>query len=204
MGKFIKIIIILVLSAVLLLMAYSFILDKLGQYLYYKDELKPADVIVVVGGEEAENVKYSVKLFNEGWARKDKIIMTGGNLAGRFTMASLMKDYALSLGIPKEAVLLENKSKLPDESAFYIKDMLTKYGYKSCIVVTAQYESKRISKIFRKIMGDKIRIISAPVDETWFKFDHWWTRSRDGAKILDEYAKLFWLLVFGVKENVTS
>jgi uncharacterized SAM-binding protein YcdF (DUF218 family) len=192
MGKFIRIIIILVLSAVLLLMAYGFILDKLGQYLYYKDELKPADVIIVVRGEEAENVKYSVKLFNEGWARKDKIIMTDGALVGRFTVASLMKDHALSLGIPKDAILLENKSKLLEEGALYTKDILTKYGYKSCIVVTAQYESKRVNKIFRKIMGDEIRIISAPVDETWFKFDHWWTRSRDGAKVLDEYTKLFW------------
>lgn len=182
-------------------MAYSFILDKLGQYLYYKDELKPADVIVVVDGEEAENVKYSVKLFKEGWARKDKIIMTGGTLVGRFTVASLMKDHALSLGITNDAILIENKSKLPDESAFYIKDMLTKYGYKSCIVVTAQYESKRISKIFKTIMGDEIRIINAPVDETWFKFDHWWTRQRDGAKVLDEYAKLFWFFVFGIDKN---
>lgn len=204
MGKFIRIIIILVLSAVLLLMAYSFILDKLGRYLYYKDELKPADVIIVVGDGEAENVKYSVKLFKEGWARKDKIIVTGGTLIGRFTTASLMKDAAMSLGIPKEVILLEDKSKLFDESAFNIKNMLAKYDYKSCIVVTSQYESKRINKIFRKIMGEEIRIISAPVDETWFNFDHWWTRQRDGAKVLDEYAKLLWMLVFGINEKVTN
>jgi hypothetical protein len=79
MLKLLKILIAFALIGALLYLGHGFILEKAGRYLYYKDELKPADVIVILSGEKTERVEYGVKLFKEGWARKDKIMNGGGN-----------------------------------------------------------------------------------------------------------------------------
>ena len=201
MFKFIKVLVAFALISGLLYVGHGFILEKAGRYLYYKDEIKPADVIVVLAGEETERVEYGVKLFKEGWARKDRIILAGGPLVWKYTWASLMKEHAKYLGVPKKAILLEDKSRNTEEDARFTKEILNKYGYKSCILVTSPYHSRRATKIFRKIMGDKIIVISAPAEKSWFSFDEWWKRRRDRARVLDEYSKFMWLLIFGLKDN---
>jgi len=199
-----KILIAFVVLLGLLYVGRGFILEKAGRYLYYKDELKPADVIVVLAGEETERVEYGAKLLKEGWARKDKIILTGGPLVWKYTWASLMQEHAVSLGVPKSAILLADKSRTTEEDAAFTKELMTKHGYKSCILVTSPYHSRRALKIFKKIMGNKIRIISAPSEEVWFQFDEWWQRERDRARVLDEYSKFIWLLIFDIKDKAAA
>ncbi len=204
MFKFIKVLIAFAIIFGLLYISHGFIFEKAGKYLYYKDELKPADVIVILAGEEKERVEFGAKLYKEGWARKDKIIMAGGPLVWKYTWASLMKQHAIALGVPKEAILLEDKSKSTEEDAIFTRDIMKQYKYKSCILVTSPYHSKRAIKIFRKILGDEIKVISYPVETSWFSFNKWWERRRDRAIVLDEYSKFMWLWIFGIKSNVDS
>jgi uncharacterized SAM-binding protein YcdF (DUF218 family) len=201
MFRFLKILIAFALILLLLYAGHGFILEKAGRYLYFKDELKPADVLVVLAGEETERVEYGVKLFKDGWARKDKMVLSGGPLVWKYTWASLMKEHAMYLGVPKGAILLEDKSRNTEEDARFTKEILNKYRYKSCILVTSPYHSRRATKIFRKIMGDKIIVISAPSEKSWFSFDEWWKRRRDRSRVFNEYSKFVWLWIFGVKDN---
>lgn len=204
MFRFLKILIAFALISALLYIGHGFILEKAGRFLYYKDELKPADVIVVLAGEETERVEHGAKLFKEGWARKDRMILAGGPLVWRYTWASLMKEHAIYLGVPKNAILLEDKSRTTEEDARFTKEIMNKHGYKSCILVTSPYHSRRATRIFRKIMGDKIMIISAPAEKSWFSFDEWWKRRRDRAMVLNEYSKFMWLWIFGLKDNLAA
>src|SRR4030066_2092434 len=171
MFKFFKFLVAFALILGLLYVGHGFILEKAGKYLYYKDELKPADVIVVLAGEETERVEYGVKLFKAGWARKDKMVLAGGPLVWKYTWASLMKEHAMYLGVPKNAILLEDRSRTTEEDARLTKEIFNKYGYRSCILVTSPYHSRRATKIFRKVMADKIMVISAPAEKSWFSFD---------------------------------
>lgn len=204
MFKFIKGLVAFVIILGLLYIGHGFILEKAGRYLYYKDEMKPADVIVILAGEETERVEYGVKLFKEGWARKDRIILAGGPLIWKYTWASLMKEHAIFLGVPKNAILLEDESRTTEEDVRFTQEILNKYGYKSCILVTSPYHSRRATRIFRKIMGDKIILISAPAEKSWFSFDEWWKRRRDRAMVLNEYSKFMWLWIFGLKDNLAT
>lgn len=202
MFKCLKILIAFIILVALLYIGYGFILKEAGRFLYYKDELKPADVIVVLAGEETERVEHGVKLFKEGWSRKDRMILTGGPLVWKYTWASLMQEHAVHLGMPRNAIVLADRSRTTEEDALFTKEIMDKYGYKSCIIVTSPYHSRRALKIFKRGMGDKIKIISAPAEESWFKFDEWWKRERDRARVLDEYSKFIWLLIFGFKNEV--
>jgi len=201
MFKFFKILITLAVILVLLYIGHGYILDKAGKYLYYKDVMKPADVIVVLAGEETERVEYGVKLYQEGWARKDKIILAGGPVVWKYTWASLMKEQAVSLGIPKDAILLEDQSETTEEDARFTKQILDTHQYKSCILVTSPYHSRRAYTIFKKIMGKEITVISAPCNPSWFRFDDWWKRRKDRANVLAEYSKIVWLWVFGIEKS---
>jgi len=204
MFKFIKILIIFAILSGLFYVSHGLMFEKAGKYLYYKDEMKPADVIVVLAGEETERVEHGVKLFKEGWARKDKVILAGGPLVWKYTWASLMKEHAIFLGVPKDAILLEDRSRTTEEDAIFTKEIFNKYGYKSCILVTSPYHSRRALKIFRKVMADKIMVISAPAEKSWFSFDEWWKRRRDRSRVLDEYSKFIWLWIFGLRGDLAD
>jgi hypothetical protein len=49
-------------------------------------------------------------------------------------------------------------------------------------------------------MEKDIKIIHAPVEDSWFRTHDWWKRKRDRARVLDEYSKLLWLWIFGLQE----
>jgi len=198
MFRCIKVIVLLLILAALVFFGHPFLLDKAGKFVYKKDELKPADVIVILAGEEKERVEYGTYLFREEWAKKDRIIMAGGPLVWKYTWASLMREHAEHLGIPGKDILLEDRSRNTEEDAKYTKDILQKYKYKSLILVTSPYHSKRAYTIFQKVMGKDIKIISAPVENSWFKFEDWWKRRRDRSMVLNEYSKFLWLWIFGV------
>lgn len=178
----------------------SFVLDKAGRYIYEKDELRPADVIVVLAGEEEERVEYGVKLFKEGWARKDRIIMTGGPVVGKHTYAALMKEQAEELGVPGKYILLADKSRSTEQDAKCTGKILKKNGYTSVVLVTSPYHSKRASIIFKRILPG-VRIISAPTDKSWLSFDQWWSRTRDRDMVLNEWSKFIRLWIFGVQKR---
>ena len=198
MFKCFKFLIMIIILTALIYFGHPFLLDKAGKLIYEKDDLKPADVIVILAGEDTERVEYGVYLFREEWAKKDRIIMAGGPLVWKHSWASLMKEHAEYLGIPGKDILLEDKSRTTEEDAKYTMDILKKYGYTSLILVTSPYHSRRASAIFQKIMGKEIKVISAPVENSWFKFSDWWKRRRDRSTVLNEYSKFLWLWIFGV------
>ncbi len=203
MFRCIKLLILFFVLAGAVYFGHGFLLEKAGRYLYAKDELKPADVIVVLGGEQTERVEYGVKLFKEGWARKDRIILTGGPVVGTHTLAGMMKEQAEALGVSGKDILLADRSMSTEEDARETGDIVKKRGYRSLILVTSPYHSKRALLYFRRLVPD-VRIVSAPADKSWFRFGGWWMRGRDRDTVLSEFGKLIRLWVFGMRNGATS
>lgn len=201
MFRLIKFMLMIAVVGGLLFLAHGPVLTKAGELIIKKDEMKPADAIVILAGEETERVEYGVKLFKDGWARKDLIVMAGGPLVWKYTWAGLMKDHAESLGVPARKILVEDKSRTTEEDAYYTKEILKKNRIASVILVTSPYHSRRASIIFEKVLGKDIRIINAPAENSWFRVDEWWKRRRDRAAVLNEFSKYLWLWIFGVQEK---
>lgn len=121
MIRLLKSLFLLAFVAGILFFTHGLILTKAAEMLIKKDEMKPADVIIVLAGEQEERVMHGVKLFRDDWARKDRIIMAGGPLVWKYTWAALMKEQAESLGIPGTKILTENESRSTEEDALYSK-----------------------------------------------------------------------------------
>ncbi|MDP2157801.1 MAG: YdcF family protein [Nitrospirota bacterium] len=201
MIRILKFLFLIAFVAGILFLIHGFVLTRAAEMLVKKDEMKPADVIVVLAGEQEERVLYGIKLFKDDWARKDRIIMAGGPLVWKYTWAALMKEQAESLGIPGKKILLEDKSRSTEEDALYTKEILQKNGFKSIILVTSPYHSRRASLIFIRVLGSEFKVISAPSDESWFSVNDWWKRRRDRSVVLSEFSKYIWLWIFGVQEK---
>ncbi len=201
MIRLLKGLFLLAVLAGILFFTHSIVLTKAAEMLIKKDEMKPADVIVVLAGEQEERVMHGVKLFRDDWARKDRIIMAGGPLVWKYTWAALMKEQAESLGIPGTKILTENESRSTEEDALYTKEILKKNGFKSIILVTSSYHSRRAALIFKRVLGSEIRIISAPVNDSWFSVNDWWKRRRDRSAVLNEFSKYVWLGLFGIQDK---
>jgi uncharacterized SAM-binding protein YcdF (DUF218 family) len=201
MFRLLKLMLMIALAAGTLYFAHGPLLTKAVTMIIRQDEMKPADAIVVLAGEETERVEYGARLFKNGWARKDMIIMSGGPLVWKYSWAGLMKDHAESLDVPAGNILIQDKSRSTEEDAIYTKELMKKNHIASIILVTSPYHSRRASIIFERVLGKDIGIISAPVENSWFEISDWWKRRRERATVLNEVSKYIWLWIFGVQET---
>lgn len=90
------------------------------------------------------------------------IIVSGGAIHNRFSEALTMKEYALQRGIDENYILIENKAKSTYHNMMYSKEIMKKYHFKNCYVVTnswhrikAKYYAKKFELNFEMINAQK-------------------------------------------------
>lgn len=121
-------------------------------------ELRPADVIVVLGvgppvdeqGRPAEElvrrVAKGVELYNAGLA--PAMIMTGGNTYRDYYESSVMKEAAVDRGVPAGAIIEEREAMDTIGNARCSAGIMRDHGWERVIVVSSPYHLKRAKKLF--------------------------------------------------------
>jgi len=134
--------------------------DILVYPLIHNDQPQKSDVIIVLGagmnklGEinktAQERVKETKLLFDEGFGQN--IILTGGKdkKYGYFN-SEKMEEYAVQIGIPKEDIFLETKSKNTYENAVFSKEIMIENNWENALVTTSDFHTKRSCWIFKKL-----------------------------------------------------
>lgn len=115
------------------------------------DDARPSDAIVVLGAAQydgtpspqlAARLDHASDLYERGIA--PLVVVTGGKQpADRFTEAEASRAYLLDLGVPDEAILLENEGGTTYESLTRTADMLRERGSSQVVVVTDPYHVLR-------------------------------------------------------------
>jgi uncharacterized SAM-binding protein YcdF (DUF218 family) len=174
-------------------------LNGMGRFLIVRDEINPADVIIVLSGDEnGERVDEAVRLYRQGYARK--VLMSGGPLAWRLTAAEWMKRQAVARGVPEKAIMLEGKSRSTVENARFSLRILKENKVSSCILVTSPQHSRRSKRVFNKFFArEGIEVFSHPVplEQSEFKLPGWWRRHEDTQKVMWEYVAFVYYLLRG-------
>lgn len=82
------------------------------------------------------------------------------------TEAKAMIEYLSEKGIPKEKLILEDKSRDTIGNAYFVKGILKKNGWKKIIIVTSDFHIDRTKYIFKKVFGKgfKINFVKAGSD----------------------------------------
>ena len=149
------------------------------QYLPNTD-LPKADVIVVLGGgtetgayprqfpevnSAGDRMLYGIRLYQQGMA--EHLLLSGGTITwmdeDSSTPASDMAVLMTSLGVPQDALWLEDKSQNTYENAVFAKTYLKEKNINRILLVTSAMHMPRSVKLFE---AQGFEVIPAPVDYT--------------------------------------
>lgn len=171
--------------ALVFIVKFDSILTTMGNFLIVNNMPQKADVIIVLGGSSGDRVTYGATLYKSGYA--DKVLLAGNQIG--------MEKQALSQGIPESAILLEDQSQTTFENAKYSLKIVQDQGYKSAIVVTSPYHTRRASIIFAQFFKG-IHLTICPVPYNPAMAQRWWKYSNSREFVISEYLKLVWHYLF--------
>jgi len=135
-------------------MALAGFIDGYGQ----KNRAQKAAAIVVLGarvrpdGKAGQGLQmrvlHAVRLYKKGFA--PTIIMTGGVGDNAPSEAKVAADLAVLNGVPREAIIEENKSTSTWENAAFASVICKKRGWKSVLIVSDPFHLWRARRNFER------------------------------------------------------
>ena len=121
------------------------------------DETRPADAVIILGagtsGSEVspvfrERIRHGVWLYRSGYA--GKLILTGGYGEGSTRSdAYIAMQYALSLGVPEEDILIEERSTITQENLANAKAIMDENSLRTALLVSDPLHMKRAMLLAR-------------------------------------------------------
>jgi uncharacterized SAM-binding protein YcdF (DUF218 family) len=168
------------------------LLRSMSQALVYEDPLVKADAIVVLSGGNGNRIEAAARLYREGFG--EKLLFSGFRVYPETYSSSLMKTYALKLGVPEANIISSNphvEVSTRGESLANL-ELLNVNHIKKFIIVTSAYHTRRTNLIYKNavsLVGYDVEYIVYPAPDPFVPIESWW-KIRTGQKgIFLEYAK---------------
>ena len=127
-----------------------------------------ADAIVVLGGGSYNTgvlKEDSMKRLLTGFILHKRynlpLILSGGASPSNLPEAEAMKQVLQELGVDKESIITEVRSRNTRENALYVREICKKKGFKRVVLVTSAYHMPRAVEAFRRVGLD---VVPYPTD----------------------------------------
>ena len=144
-----------------------------------RDESAPADCIIVLGAGTngrtpnpvfRERLHHAVTLYEKGYS--DVILLTGGYSPGNaYSDAAIAGQYLMELGIPEDAILLEEKSTITQENLEYAKEIMDLHDLSTAIIISDPLHMKR-----SMMMAKDYEIDALPSPTPTTRYQTWRTK----------------------------
>lgn len=183
-------------------------LKRLGNYLIIKNNTSPSDIIVVLGGGSIERIRTGVRLYQKGIAHKLLIYrsISKDKLLKSNTASTSTTQEAIRLGVKTKDVIHEDNPRTTADEVKNLFQKFTELGFKSAIIVTDGYHTKRVDILFRGfIKQPSFRISFCSTGREYFDPNKWWHKKEDTKNLIDEYfalAETFLSLKFEYFQNL--
>lgn len=141
--------------------------ETIWHYHQMNHRLVRADAILVLCSHDKKVAERGAELFLGGWA--PLLIFSGG--LGAITRdiwteseADQFAEIAIAMGVPKERILIENKSTNTGENILFTKQLLAERDIdpQKFILVQKPYMERRSFATFRKIWPEKEVLVTSP------------------------------------------
>ena len=141
--------------------------QTIWDYHHLDHQLAPADAILVLCSHDKAVAKRGAELFLQHWA--PLLIFAGG--LGAITRhlwdepeADQFARIAVEMGVPKDRILVENRSTNTGENVLFTKRLLAEEGLdpQTFIVVQKPYMERRSFATFRKVWPEKQLCVTSP------------------------------------------
>jgi uncharacterized SAM-binding protein YcdF (DUF218 family) len=141
--------------------------ETVWRYHQLRHPLVKADAILVLCSHDKMVAEHGAQLFLDGWA--PLLIFSGGLGAITKTMwrepeADQFATIAAGMGVPRDRILVENRSTNTGENVHFTRALLREHGLdpRSFIVVQKPYMERRSFATFKKVWPEKEVIVSSP------------------------------------------
>lgn len=146
-------------------------IHELAQIIWHyhqlRHRLEPSDVILVLCSHDREVAERGAQLFLDGWA--PLLIFSGG--LGSITKsiwsepeADQFAKVAIEMGVPRENILIENRSTNTGENITFTRQLLAELRIdpQRFILVQKPYMERRSFATFRKVWPEKQVQVTSP------------------------------------------
>jgi uncharacterized SAM-binding protein YcdF (DUF218 family) len=141
--------------------------EKLWRYHQLNHQVTSADVILVLCSHDKAVAERGAQLFLEG--RAPLLIFAGGlgsitSRLWRKPEADQFAEIAIEMGVPRESILIENRSTNTGENILFTKQLLAEKHIdpRTFILVQKPYMERRSYATFRKRWPDKEVLVTSP------------------------------------------
>jgi uncharacterized SAM-binding protein YcdF (DUF218 family) len=169
---------------VLVILTRGHWLPLVGGFLIVADPLRPADAVVVLGGGKRDRVEEGARLVHADLAPWLVVTDSPINWPGiRANYAELMRQEALWQGLPADRILqAPGLVTTTAEEALAVRQLAQAQGWRSLIVVTDPFHTRRARMNFRHAFADTdILVTMRPVQGSWYTASTWW-KSENGLR----------------------
>ena len=168
--------------------------DAPAYFLIARDPPRDTDAVLVLAGDpDYERTRSAARLVLAGDTRL--LILTGGE-PGPGDSAESLRQVALDLGIPPDAIRMEQVSRSTHESMLAVQPILAREGIRTLTVVTSPYHQRRAVWAARRTLRG-IEIVSRPADPAGWRPAGWWKTPWNQRIVVGEYAKLAYYILRG-------
>jgi uncharacterized SAM-binding protein YcdF (DUF218 family) len=173
-----------------------------------EDPIEHADALIVLSDDNfyADRATRAAELFREGKA--PVVVASGRRLRPVAGIAELMEHDLVERGVPKDKIIrLAHDADNTREEAEALLKLASGRNWKSVIVVTSNYHTRRARYIFRHVFPASIEVSVASARDGDFDPEKWYEKRKSIKELTREFAGMvvaIWELHGGDKPTRSS
>jgi len=163
-----------------------------GEGLVVEDQLERSDAIILLSDDNfyADRATRAAELYRQNLA--PTVVASGFRLRPYAGISELMTHDLVERGVPKERVVpFPQDADNTREEAEALKTLARQKGWKSVIIVTSNYHTRRARYIFRKVFPGDIKVAMASARDADFDPSNWYEQRRARQRFEHEVLGLF-------------
>ncbi|KRF31660.1 YdcF family protein [Paenibacillus sp. Soil787] len=184
----------------------SFPFDCISDFMFFETELGHSDVILIPGASHPQLMERAAMLYQQGNA---PLILPSGGVTPHVetTEWEFLRNVGVSLGVPPQAILQEDKATNTFENARFSLKVLQDKGLnpKKVVLVCKNYHARRALLTYQIIFPrETIFYVSPVIDKTGTSKDNWFLdedRIRYVMNELEKVGKYFRPAIFQIGSN---
>ena len=153
-----------------------------------EDSFEKADALVVLSDDNffADRATRAAELFRQ--AKAPVVVASGRRLRPNAGIAELMEHDLIERGVPKDRIVrVPHDADSTSEEAEALLKFSQKKNWRTLIIVTSNYHTRRARYIFRKIFPHSVQIWVASARDAGFEPEQWWTKRESSKKLTREW-----------------
>ena len=160
-----------------------------GESWIVEDPLDRADAIIVLSDDNfyADRAAHAADLYRHGVA--PLVVASGRRLRPYAGIAELMQHDLIERGVPKDKILpIAHNAANTREEAQALAPLAIEHKWRSVIVVTSNYHTRRARYIFLRVFPAQIEVRVSGSHDGDFDPEHWWQTRGSLKELTREFA----------------